>query len=795
MSRLFAALLAGFFLFTSLPAVAATTSLVRGTVTMAGMPCPSAAVTLTGEGSRLATKTDARGRYVFSQVPFGHYHLTVTAMGAMTHTMDLDVNSDSVATADVPLDRMREIAHMAVTARAGVGGNPVSVNTISKAQISSSPNRDSLNRLIETVPGIVRFSYNEPVAHGFHGLTYEIDGAPLPQATTSNFAEIVDPKSIDSLEVLTGAFPAEYGGSRQGAVVNIVTARLSNVAPGTYGHISVGGGNVASAVTSFEQTQRFAHAQLTFSLNMQRNDRGIDAPTYTATHDNSSQSDEFLRYLTQLGSRSTLAFDLSHQFSQFQIPINTNSNNATDPIVSMPGTDDVQREYDRYLNLSFTTASKDGGTIFQAIPWLRFTRVAYDGDLANDVLAVAPNSDTTDPFAPAFAPQVGLRQDRHASYEGIRLSQFRATDRHAWKIGLDASREQFDATQTFGCYEVDCNPAPATPPPAPPAPGYYAFDSTQHQTGSQIGLYAQDKWQPTRLVAINAGIRYDHSTGYTGGWQISPRIGINLSDGGRNVVHVYYGRLYAAPSLEDVRAACVLLNGCSGTPVYDLQPERDAYYELGVAHQFNEHLSGYMNIFSRTAVNVLDTTQFLNTPLFAVFNNATGRDTGVELRLQNETHGGDSWFLTSTVSGAYAGGVSGSTFLFPPGTNPPGVPITSSELLAPEDHDQTVATTAGYTHRFTDKRWYATLQGEYGTGYPVNFQNANTNLSGRLPSHVTFDLALGREPGTRAADGLGFSLDIQNLLNHQYLLKIANGFNTTQVAQGMQVLFRVTAPF
>lgn len=36
---------------------------------------------------------------------------------------------------------------------------------------------------------------------------------------------------------------------------------------------------------------------------------------------------------------------------------------------------------------------------------------------------------------------------------------------------------------------------------------------------------------------------------------------------------------------------------------------------------------------------------------------------------------------------------------------------------------------------------------------------------------------------------------MNNLLNHQYIIKIANGFNTTQVSQGRSVLLRLTAPF
>jgi len=34
-----------------------------------------------------------------------------------------------------------------------------------------------------------------------------------------------------------------------------------------------------------------------------------------------------------------------------------------------------------------------------------------------------------------------------------------------------------------------------------------------------------------------------------------------------------------------------------------------------------------------------------------------------------------------------------------------------------------------------------------------------------------------------------------NVLNHQYVIKIANGFNTTQIANGRTFLLRLTEPF
>ena len=63
MSRFLTACIAALFAWTVLgaPARAATTGLVRGTVTVDGKPASGATVTLEGEGSRFQAKTDAKG--------------------------------------------------------------------------------------------------------------------------------------------------------------------------------------------------------------------------------------------------------------------------------------------------------------------------------------------------------------------------------------------------------------------------------------------------------------------------------------------------------------------------------------------------------------------------------------------------------------------------------------------------------------------------------------------------------------------------------------------------------------
>jgi outer membrane receptor protein involved in Fe transport len=799
MIRITAAIAAVFIVFIlAAPAPAATTGLVRGTITIDNRPAAGARVVLQGEGSRFQTTADAHGHYVFAQVPFGSYRLTASAPNAHQLEVLVDVASGQVRTVDVALStQLRQIAQTTVTAHAGAEANPPSVNIISKTQLQTSPVNNSLDRIIETVPGAVQFSYNEPVINGFHGITYNIDGAPLPLATTSNFAEIIDPKIINSLEILTGAIPAEYGGDRMGGVVNIISDRPSDIPEGAYGTITGGFGNQGQGVGEVDVESRTGQSEFFLSGNTSTTNRGLDAPTYDPINDAGSSSDEFFRAITQLGSRNNIAFDYSNQFSQFEIPINTNPDNPLDPIVAAPGTLDTQLEYDKFANLNWTSTSQDGNGIVQVIPWWRSTRIDYLGDLPLDVLSVGPNFSDCPPSCDPTLHGIGLNQQTYASYVGLRASDFRATANHAWKIGFDVNRESATASQEFACYYVDCKSSGVVATPYFPA-----YTTPQGQAGSQLGIYGEDRWQMNPYVLWNYGLRYDQSTGYVGGSQLSPRIGVNIWDGGKNVAHVYYGKFYAAPLLEDVRQACVLLEAqqaCSSThPVYDLKPESDSYYETGVVHTFNSHFNGSLNIFEKSVVNVLDTTQLFNTPIFAVYNNAIGIDHGAEMHLQYTEPSSDFWFLNGTYSGSYAACVSGSEFLFPPNANLPGVPCVAQ--LSLEDHSQTVDATAAYTHRFGGDRklWFATLQADYGSGFPVQFEDANVNLSGTLPAHTTLDLALGRQliPGHPGEDqGLGFSFQVTNLLNHQYPIKVANGFNTTQIANGMQYLFRLSAPF
>ncbi len=269
-----------------------------------------------------------------------------------------------------------------------------------------------------------------------------------------------------------------------------------------------------------------------------------------------------------------------------------------DPIVSVPGTQDTQLEYDRFANLNYTQTSKDDNGIFQVIPWWRTTRIDYD-EICRPTFWEHSRTLDARPTPRARHPSKHAELGRLATEHECKLRRFESLGfprdqvPHV-EIGIQSDREVATADQVFACYYVDCNvPGPQGNGTTPihQSPYYAKAAPLQSQAGSNIGIYGEDKWQMGPNVSFNYGLRYDHSTGYVGGWQLSPRVGVNIPDGEKNVFHAFYGRFYAAPQLEDVRAACVIFSAqaaCPTTnPVYDLKPESDSYVEMGVAHEFN----------------------------------------------------------------------------------------------------------------------------------------------------------------------------------------------------------------
>ena len=756
-----------------LPARADIVGAVHGTLRGADRaPIAGALVTITGTGVHDSERTDAQGRFAFPRVPFGHYTLHAdTPKGPA----DLAIDVATGTALEVDLLAERTIGRTQVFVPVAQGAPPTD-NTLSSSQIATLPANTTIDRVIETLPGVVRFSYDEPVIDGFHGVTYELDGAPLPSSTSSNFANLIDPREADAIEVFTGDFPAEFGGQRMGAVVNVRSLAFDNPPPP--GALILGAGNLGTDDAELLKQFSLGKFQISLAVDNLETDRGLDTPSENAIHDADSTTNQFLRIGYTLGSHDTLALDTTNQYSTYEIPINTDPNDLNAGEVSLPNQDDVQREYDRFLALSYTHEDWDGNGYFRIVPWTRYNRVVYDGDLNADVAGYIIGTAATPQSCPVpiingfDCPSNGLFQDRAAAYVGLRAVAARSFGHHTLTYGVDLQQEDFDSNVAIAF-------APEENPNGPTAGPFLDVTS---QRGTNTGAYVEDVWEPSQYLTIKPGIRYDHSTGYVSGEQVSPRFEIDQQIAPATVASAYIGRYYAAPGLEDTRREAVITDTSpTANPVYDLQPERDTMLQVGIAHDFGEGRKAWVNAYDRTVVNVLDTTNLLNTPLFAVYNSAIGTTRGIDGRYQQSSRTTDVG-VSFTYSLSLAGGVSGGTFLFPP-------PDVSDLTLEPEDHDETYTGDAYVTRHFGQAlKNFVTLEPQYGSGFPVAFLNGT---GGRLPAHYQENVAIGRAPVGHTA---GYEFTVDNLLDHRWLIKVDNGFNTTQWNAPLRAEFRLLIP-
>jgi hypothetical protein len=157
-------------------------------------------------------------------------------------------------------------------------------------------------------------------------------------------------------------------------------------------------------------------------------------------------------------------------------------------------------------------------------------------------------------------PSNGLFQDRAAAYVGLRVSKGRTIGKHTLSYGVDLPQEDFKSNVAIA-FASNENPNGPTAGP---------FLDVSAQRGSNTAAYVEDVWAPNARLAIKPGLRYDHSTGYVSGAQLSPRFEVDETIAPGTVAHAYLGRYYAAPGLEDTRREAVITNTSpTATPVYD----------------------------------------------------------------------------------------------------------------------------------------------------------------------------------------------------------------------------------
>jgi hypothetical protein len=636
------------------------------------------------------------------------------------------------------LDRARE---------ATVPSLGASLYQIDRAQILALPQGSSnaFGQVLLQVPGMVQDSFGQLHLRGEHAnLQYRIDEVLLPESV-GGFGQELDPRFIDTVAVLTGSLPAQYG-FRTAGIVDIHTKNGANARGGDF---SLYGGSHDTFHPSFETGGTSGPLDGFVTGSFLSSNLGIENPTASreALHDRTQQGKGFGYFSYLLDPTSRLTLLASGSTARFEIPDRPGQTPAF-ALQGMPAFDsatlqDRQSEDSGYAVVSYqkTTAAAS----VQAAVFTRTSQVTFTPDSAGDLIFNG----------------IASRVQRSSATSGVQSDfKWSAAETHTWRGGFLLSAERGTTDTVDLVFPADATGRQTATTPL-------ALADQLHKRAYLYGAYAQDEWQPAQRWTINYGLRADAVDAYVKEGQLSPRVNVVFTPADRTTLHLGYARYFTPPPLELLRRESVArfagtTNAPEVTAGSPVRSERAHYFDLGVTQKLTSAWSLGLDGYDKEARDLLDEGQFGQALIYSPFNYRSGRDYGVELSA-NYAAGGFSAYGNLALNRATGRQIVSSEFLF--GQDELDYIATHDVAL---DHDQSVTASGGLTYQQADATWYADVL--YGSGLRRGFANTGT-----LPGYSTVNLGVDWRLRRTDHGALHLRLDVVNAFDRVYELRDGSG--------------------
>ncbi len=603
----------------------------------------------------------------------------------------------------------------------------------------------SFNQVLLRVPGVAQDSFGQVHLRGEHAnLQYRINDVLLPEGL-SGFGQELDTRFADSVSVLTGALPAQYG-FRTAGVVDIHTK--GGALAQTHA-LSLYAGSLDTFKPSLELGGSAGTLSYFATTSAESSNIGIENPTAArdAIHDHTQQERAFA-YLSQvLDAGSRLSLMLSASGSRFQIP-NTPGQAPAFTLAGVPAFDSArlnesQRETNAYAIAAY---QKSTGTYdLQAAAFVRSSAVHFQPDPAGDLIFNG----------------VASRVDRTAVSTGLEINaRWLLSEAHTLRGGFLVTSDRAVTDSNTSVFPVDANGDQTGIVPQ-------SIKDNQARRGWLYGFHVQDEWKASDRLTINFGARADGVSAQLTEGQLSPRLNVSYQLTDVTTFHAGYARYFTPPPLELIQTADLTkftdtTNAPALTISSPVRSERSHYFDLGLSHKFSPAFSVSLDGYLKFARNQLDEGQFGQALIFSPFNYRTGRVEGVELGT-NYTRSGFSAYTNIAVSRGTGREITSGEFQFDPGEL---AYIASHDVAL--DHDQRYSLSGGASYRFASLLVY--VDALYGSGLRRGFAN-----TGVLPPYHPVNL--GAECTWHLAHKRQFKLrlDVTNLFDEVYELRDGSG--------------------
>jgi hypothetical protein len=280
------------------------------------------------------TKTDGNGAFSLTNVPFNPYHLTATAEGFAAAIRDVEIRSVVPANVRIILQVTGSRETVTVEAKATdlIENDPTFHSDIDKNLFDKLPLESTTSGLSSLVtlstPGIAADSNGL-----FHGIgdhasnSFSIDGQPITDQQSKVFSNQLPVDSVQSMEVISGAPPAEYGGKT--SVVIVATTRSGQGVTTPHGSFSASYGSFGTSTVDANLAYGGKNWGNFISAGGMNTGRFLDPPEFSVFHDKGNEENFFDRVDYQFSSIDSIHLDLGYSRSWFQTPNNLDSENAT----------------------------------------------------------------------------------------------------------------------------------------------------------------------------------------------------------------------------------------------------------------------------------------------------------------------------------------------------------------------------------------------------------------------------------------------------------------------------------
>jgi outer membrane receptor protein involved in Fe transport len=645
-----------------------------------------------------------------------------------------------------------------------------STYAISAVAIQAMPLGDNaaLNQIVLQSPGVAQDSFGQLHIRGEHnGVQFRLNGVILPEGL-SVFSQALSPRLAGSVELITGALPAQYG-LRTAGIIDITT---KSGAGSEGGAVSIYAGSHGEIEPSFDYRGSSGNLNYFVSGSYLHDGLGIESPDGRSNplHDNTQQYQGFayLEYLLNNDSRISAIFGESDE--RFQIPnrsgqtpsltFGPNADPTLNPPLDIDGQttfpsaqlNENQHETTQYGVVSYLRSTDRLTT--QISLFARYSTLGFTPDQIGDLLfnGVAQTADKTDTAGGLQAETVYHLNDAHTLRGGVVIEVDRSTSRTS---SLVIPLDPVTGLQTTTTPET-------------------IVDNTS-KIAATYSVYLQDEWKLLQSLTLNYGVRFDQFDGYRDENQVSPRINLVWLPLAETTVHVGYSRYFSPPPFELVGAETVnkFNNTTAASAVTtDTTPyaERADYFDVGVSQKVTAALTVGVDTYFKLSKHLIDEGQFGAPIILTPFNYESGRQEGAELTIAY-AKGPLSAYLNFAASSDVGRNIVSSQFNF----SADDLAYIASHYIY-LDHNEFYTSSAGVSYLWRGSRASADLI--YGSGLRADATNASGEVipnGAALNAYTQVNLSISHRFEHAPAGPYELRLDIVNAFDEKYEIRNGTG--------------------